>query len=67
MKNVSIEISGGGHVQNFAATFAGPDFSGKHVAPSYGLLIRNLHNSIIDGLSVSFGVNDDRPALILEH
>ena len=69
MRNVSIEMSGGGQKADAAASadFAGPDFSGQHVAPSYGLFLRNLYDSSIDGLSLSFVENDDRPALILEH
>ena len=69
MHNVSIEMSGGGQKASTAANagFQGPDFSGKRVAPSYGLFLRNLCGSFITGLSVSFDENDDRPALILEH
>jgi hypothetical protein len=69
MKNVSIEMSGGGQRGDAAANadFAGPDFSGRHACPSYGLYLRNLHQSTIDGLHLSFVSNDDRPAIILDH
>ena len=68
MRNVSIEVSGGGQYADAAANadFAGPDFSGRHVCPSYGLYLRNLHQSRIEGLRLAFVGNDDRPAIILD-
>ena len=69
LRNVSIAMSGGGQKTDAAASanYTGPDLSGNSVAPSYGLFLRNLHHSTVDGLSLSFEDNDDRPALILEH
>ena len=67
MRNVSIEMSGGGRKASAAAlaNFSGPDYSGQHASPSYGLFLRNLYNSSISGLTLSFAERDDRPPLIL--
>ena len=45
MRDVSIQMSGGGQKADAAANanFTGPDLSGKTVAPSYGFFLRNLY------------------------
>ena len=65
--NISIEMSGGGQHDDVNVNFTGPDLSGHHVAPSHGLFLRNLYQSTINGLSLTFESNDDRPAIVLEH
>ena len=46
-----------------------PDDGGPRmlgVRPSYGIYIRNVDRLVIDGLTLSFESNDDRPALIVD-
>ena len=71
MRNISLQMSGGGGKGAAAANanYTGPDLgpAPRRFAPSYGLFLRNLHQSTIDGLQLSFVENDDRPAVVLEH
>ena len=69
VRGLHIRASGGGQIADVAAgaNFSGPDLSGQTVAPSWGLYLRNLHESSISGLSLSFTENDDRIAIILDH
>ena len=71
MRNISLQMSGGGRKGAAAANanYTGPDLGpgARNLAPSYGLFLRNLHKSTIDGLQLSFVDNDDRPAVVLEH
>ena len=71
LRNISIQMSGGGQKGAAAANinYTGPDLSpgSKAAAPAYGLFLRNLYHSTIDGLRLSFVANDDRPAVILQH
>lgn len=73
IRNMSIQMSGGGRKDAAAANanYMGPDLSpagpNTTAAPSYGLFLRNLYRSTIDGLRLTFLVNDDRPAVILQH
>jgi hypothetical protein len=72
--NISIHYEGGGRAEDavmFAQPFHNPNqgrpsLSGVHgVRPSYGLFLRNLRDSTFDNLTLSFEVNDDRPAVVL--